>query len=515
MYIQPETNIRILRNVPLDTTYENTIHFNGTKEQYNYFVSLEKYNLTRYTYQRVKRGVCRVGIKADNLFDCNYMMFQNTAYGNKWFYAFITSVEFVNNECAEIAFTIDVMQTWYFDYRVWESFVVREHSASDNIGDNLLDDNLELGEYFIDNFDDSGVINKGGYNVVMASTFYGQSLQPYYGGMFGGIFSGLYYTATPTTNVDGIKAIIEAATEDAKEDGIVSIFMMPSNFCQVGESVGPKSYNITKDKAYGSDVFGFTPKNKKLFTYPYNFLYVTDLNGNSANMPYEFFSNADGKCHFRLTGDTSCNPSIIMYPLNYKGVQANYNEKMVLSDFPQCSYNTDAFKAWLAQSGAQNVVQGVAGSATLGTALGSLIAGSNPISASGLAVLGGINAVANSLIERQKHSVLPRQAKGNQGSSTLVASGLKEFYFGNAHIQTQYAQIIDEYWNMYGYPCNRVKIPNISTRPHWNYVKTANVSITGSMPSDDMDKIKSIYNKGITFWKDGSEVGRYDLDNSI
>ena len=179
MYIQPETNIRILRNEPLDTTYENTIHFNGTKEQYNYFVSLEKYNLTRYTYQRVKRGVCRVGIKADNLFDCNYMMFQNTAYGNKWFYAFITSVEFVNNECAEIAFTIDVMQTWYFDYRVWESFVVREHSASDNIGDNLLDDNLELGEYFIDNFEDSGVVNQGGYNVVMASTFYGQSLQPY------------------------------------------------------------------------------------------------------------------------------------------------------------------------------------------------------------------------------------------------------------------------------------------------------------------------------------------------
>ena len=96
MYINPQTNIRILSNVPLDTTYDHTIYFDSASAQYNYFISLQKYNLTNYTYQRVKRGVARVGIKADNLYDCNYMMFQNTAYGNKWFYAFITSVEYIN-----------------------------------------------------------------------------------------------------------------------------------------------------------------------------------------------------------------------------------------------------------------------------------------------------------------------------------------------------------------------------------------------------------------------------------
>ena len=71
MYINPQTNIRILSNAPLDTTYDHTIYFDSASAQYNYFISLQKYNLTNYTYQRVKRGVARVGIKADNLYDCN------------------------------------------------------------------------------------------------------------------------------------------------------------------------------------------------------------------------------------------------------------------------------------------------------------------------------------------------------------------------------------------------------------------------------------------------------------
>ena len=112
MHIEPGTNIKILKDCPLDTTYDHTIYFADKASQTNYFVGLTKYTLTNYTYQRVKRGVARVGIKADNLYDCNYMMFQNTNYGNKWFYAFIKSVEYVNNETSEITFEIDVMQTW-------------------------------------------------------------------------------------------------------------------------------------------------------------------------------------------------------------------------------------------------------------------------------------------------------------------------------------------------------------------------------------------------------------------
>ena len=161
MYIEPNTNIRVLKDVPLDKTFDHTIYFESASAQASYFMGLQKYNLNNYTYQRVKRGYARVGIKADNLYDCNYMMFQNTSYGNKWFYAFITSVEYLNNECSQIEFEIDVMQTWFFDYSLDQCFVEREHTVTDNIGIHIEPENVNLGEYVFNDYKDLSVaLNK-------------------------------------------------------------------------------------------------------------------------------------------------------------------------------------------------------------------------------------------------------------------------------------------------------------------------------------------------------------------
>ena len=145
MYIEPNTIIKILKNCPLDTTYDHTIFFDTQENQTAYFNGLVKYTLNNQTYQRVNKNRMRVQYKADDLYDCNYIMFQNTSYGNKWFYAFIKSVEYINNITSEIEYEIDVMQTWFFDYTLGQCFVEREHSATDNIGDNLVPENLEQG----------------------------------------------------------------------------------------------------------------------------------------------------------------------------------------------------------------------------------------------------------------------------------------------------------------------------------------------------------------------------------
>ena len=39
--------------------------------------------------------------------------------------------------------------------------------------------------------------------------------------------------------------------------------------------------------------------------------------------------------------------------------------------------------------------------------------------------------------------------------------------------------------------------------------------LKGNAPADDIRKICSIYDDGITFWKNPSEVGNYSLDNSL
>ena len=167
-YVVPNTTIKICRYVPLDPGQEITLLFPDVATQTAYFTTKTKYTLTAYSYQR-ESGIMRVAKKKEDLLDCNYLAYQNTSYGSKWFYAFINSIEYVNNETSEIRFTIDPMQTWHFDYTLEQCYVEREHSATDNPGDNTIPENLELGEYITDS------ATKAGYfanrSLVLAATW--------------------------------------------------------------------------------------------------------------------------------------------------------------------------------------------------------------------------------------------------------------------------------------------------------------------------------------------------------
>ena len=145
--IYPTSRIYLLHGVPLDNTYDHTIYFGTIGEQTSYFIGHQKYDLQNYTYQRVRRGYIRVNIGVENLFDVNYLMFNNVNFGNKWFYAFVTSVEYVNNDCTEINYELDVLQTWHFDYKLDHCFIERQHTTTDGIGDNILPEPVECGEY--------------------------------------------------------------------------------------------------------------------------------------------------------------------------------------------------------------------------------------------------------------------------------------------------------------------------------------------------------------------------------
>ena len=503
MYIAPNTTIRMLKDVPLDNTYRNTIYFAYVANQTSYFSGKTKYTFAAQSYQRVQKGTLRIGRKADDLYDCNYLMFQNTAYGNKWFYAFVTGVEYVNNETSEVSFEIDVMQTWHFDYDVKMSFVEREMSVSDKIGDNLVPENLEIGDYIYKDLGLTSLFNL--YQIVIAATF-DENMDDATGGMYGGVFSGLHYNVFSTWQ--SAASFIADATEQNKADGIVSIFMLPVAFTADYQSSIPEVFNIERDK-HLTDIDGYVPKNNKLFTYPYNLLYVTNNEGNVANYAFEYFST--DKCNFNASGAMCCTPECMLVPLNYKGVEKNYNEKLTIGNFPQCAYTVDTFKAWVAQNQNQLALNAI-------NAIGTTAAGAAAMYTSGGMVgegmtLNGIQQIGSLVASVSDKSTLPPHARGGGGSIINMANKIKGFQFYYAHIRAEFARIIDDYFNTYGYATHRVKIPNRVMRPHWNYVKTVNVSLTGSVPADDMAKLRQIYDNGVTFWRNGNEVGDYSLDN--
>lgn len=489
----PITSVKVCKNVPLDSTYKDTLDFSSVSAQVAYFTGKAKYTFTDLTPVRLQNAL-RLPVNSDSLYDCNYIMFQNANFANKWFYAFIKNIHFVNVNMSEIEIELDVIQTWWFDITIKPSFVEREHINNDAIGNNLIAENLELGDYIARDFDGTNIL--GGSSIVVAATTDSEGTKVA-GGTYCGIYSGLYFSVF--TDYSGVNTMIETLTNANKSDAIVAIFQMPTAMVgEIGSSA--KRYDISKVKNF-SDIDGYTPRNNKLFTHPFNFLYVTNLNGNGAEFHYEYFS--DNSCTFLLAGDMSCNPQIFLAPTNYKGVSANYNEKMVLDGYPQCAYSTDSFKAWLAQNGASTAVS-VLGSAFT-TAVG--IATLNP-----LAIAGGGLSVAGTLAKISETASLPRQAHGSAGSSASFAVGIKDFAFMHMTIRREYAELIDDYFDMYGYATHQVKVPNITGRPSWNYVKTIDSKIIGSVPFDDMNKIRSIFDSGLTFWH-GDWVGDYTRTN--
>ena len=534
MYILPDTTIRLVRNCPLDNSYQNTIFFRTETEQTSYFfTALHGYTFENNTYQRVNKNTMRVAMNAERLYDCNYLCFQNSSFVGKWFYAFITKVEYINNITSEITYEIDLLQTWHFNYKLMQCFVEREHSVTDVAGENLVPEQLEIGEYVSDDFDGSNIL--GQQSIVVAATFMKNEQGRYVdvnGTYYSGIFSGLYYTCFPNSVQGAIDCADFIAGAGAKSSGIVSVFIMPTAMV-TGVSDPAEEYVISKTKKVTGAIDGYTPKNKKLYTYPYNFLYVTNLQGNGAVFPYEYF--ASSTCNFELTGDMSPNPSVILAPIGYKGVvNANYDEKMVLSGYPQLPFNTDTFRAWIALNASSLAVSAIASAGGMYTGLETnAIASSvrkNPTGLEGAgSIMSGAVGALNILSEVYKHTIMPNQAKGGSGSVTACAIGIQDFCFMHKHIKNEFVRIVDDYFNMYGYATHRVKVPNRNSRPWWNYVKTVGCKIdggfpddvtsviptpSGGLPADDMKRIEQIYDNGITFWNDPLNIGNYSLDNS-
>lgn len=539
MQIQPNSIIKLCSGVPIDSSYKDTIYFTSKSEQKSYFESKVSKTMDKASFQRIngQQGVVRMSANAETIYDCNYMMFQNTNYGSKWFYAFITNIEYINDKVSNIYFSIDVMQTWFlFDCTLKECFVEREHSKTDNIGDNLVPENLEYGDYVSSTFEQftGSDLPSGGNNIVaplsivVACTF-NKDYTDIAGGYYSHLYSGLNFITFPNTST-GASECEEwlSNVPAAKYDGIVAIFLMPTNFI-TDETGNNKVYTSTKLKLiinmFGVD--GYQIKNNKLYTYPYNFLYVTNFQGNSATYCYEYFS--DSVCNFTLTGSMDCNPEVMVVPNNYKGVATNYDEKLTLQGYPQLGWNTDSFKAWLAQS-ATSTIAGYGSSAIIDSSYanrtatqGRYIPSANPEIRSGVNISSSANPVAialvglhiaNTLQSINYHASLPPQSHGSNNGSILSTIGLMSFGVMQKHIREEYAKILDDYFTMFGYATHRVKIPNINVRPHWTYVKTigSNV-ISKSCSNNDVTTINTIFDNGITFWKNANEIGNYSLDN--
>lgn len=124
-------NLAILNDVGFTNGYDHVIDFDSVEAQTEYFNAKVATTLTdtenEYKFIRPNYEV-KVALPYNRLIGYNYCYFENTLKGvKKRFYAFITSIEYINPETTRLLLQVDVMQTFMFDYELGECYVDREH----------------------------------------------------------------------------------------------------------------------------------------------------------------------------------------------------------------------------------------------------------------------------------------------------------------------------------------------------------------------------------------------------
>ena len=530
--ITPQTYVYLLK-VPLEIDNINQLTFANKQAQFNYFNSLPKIAVDNFTYQR-KDGTIRYGANFDDLIGYNYCMYRNDAYSDRWFYAFITSTEYLNDSVTAISIKTDVWQTWQFDLQFKRTFVEREHVNNDAIGANTIAEGLELGDYVINSSTtmkpsmtvkdyDGETIFGLKYPIFFQvselvsgiSVAYTQWSQGY-----NGVFSGLYYFAV--TSYDAARRMIKRYDDNGKGDAIIALFLAPVEFLQGAKKFGELGYNIYIPQDTGrpttlmdattitrpSSVNGYTPKNNKLFVYPFSYMYATNNTGIDTEFRYEDFANATPK--FFMAGALGQGCTIKLCPSSYKSYTTDaevFEFGIIGAKYPICAWASDYYTNWVTQNAVNMTVSGVQGvlSAGVNASYGNYVGAASNL----LSTVGGI------MSQVHQAKVIPDQAKGNTNSSDILIGWERYYTMDCMSIRAEVARTIDDFFTMFGYKVNRVKLPNITGRRNWNYVKTVGCYIDGDIPQGDMQEIKDMFNSGVTFWHNPSTFADYSQNNDI
>lgn len=525
----PKGQINIYRFVPLDETYQNTLHFETRAQQLAYFGcdvesagyenlltpranSIDKVKLVGQSFTRNERQYVRIEGNACNYYDCNYMSYQNRDFGQMWFFAFIHEVKYVNDYCTEIEFEIDVMQTFMWNYELRECFVEREHSLTDELYEHLQPDyNVDFpykntDVFKTDKFDQ--------WQILLTTTFSlsdirnDKPVMSVYNGMpVGGEINAFDVSMDSSGGLPILESRLQQIATAGANDGLVSAVMFPTFF----NSTTPAVVHIDRP----TTIDGYTPINKRLFAYPYTLLDV-DTCTNESLYKFEFFKN---DVEFNLFPCVNVVPVIKCTPIHYDDgngtLSSDFTKSIDMTNFPQIQLSCNNFANWWGQNSwnvAPKVAIGIS-EAVIGMQL------ANPTMAEK-----GLTQTIGAVSEFATAKTTPPTVKLPQAAYSDVSTRQRDFYFKTIQINADGARVIDDYFTMYGYACNKVKIPNVryynSCRPHFNYIKCRQMSFHWelfysegkgtSVPQYYMKKIMSIYQNGITFWKNPNKVGRYD-----
>lgn len=567
--LRPISEIRLYKCPALSPTYRDSYYFKGAdadarkSAQEAFFNTLNAKTLNESQVTRISNNQVKVPFPVAEVKEYNYMAIVNQKYdettgdapSDRIYYCFIMNAEYVSNMCTLITFEVDVIQTYICDAGVREAFVERCHSNTDVRYEHRETEKFSVSNYTVD----AQLTDEIGFYVVIglaegtvystddgATTHTAESHTYTLGGWTGtntsqSIYSGVEYLcfdispyATNPRSTMYLKKLINYLNTQGHIDAITDLYMIPK-YGYSDVTLSDKIKDVATSLAMNFDVSsiapkagtgvtptqlsGYTPKNKKLYNYPYCYLKVINNKGESLDLKWEEFGAIDTKV-LECMGNWYGSGQMFLMPKNYEGVLNNEVNKLYslsIRNYPVCTYTKDSYKEWKAQKMGSEVL-----GATM-SGVGSVVAGVgalaiNPI-AGGLALMGAGGSIIRNfggiIADDLEASKKPNLVQNNNiDAESAITHNMFGFTAMRYSLSRAEAEEIDNYFTMFGYAYN--KIMNVrdylenSVRPSFRYIKTAGFNVQGNFPANYKLKFDEVFNNGITFWETTATVGEYD-----
>ena len=404
MIVAPETEIYLLKT-PLQVDELQQLDFANATAQLNYFRSLPQLALYNTTFQR-ENSTMYVKYNIEQIRNYNYVLYRNSQYSDKWFYAFITGMTYESNVVTGVQIKTDVFQTYMFEYQLKESYILRETVDDDTYGKNLISESFDLGNYVLKETDYVALVQNTSEPtplspliVVQCSERLGvcydnPQYQNEYDDMYitSGLPQGCWYYMYDTSKygVESMKALKNYLDRIGKGNAILNMFLIPHSVVKTKDSTlrlydgeGQLTDYTTECKIVSSNTWGsklvttktvtrptnfgkgnntFTPHNNKTLTYPYCYLLASNSAGSAIDYHYENFT---GNPVFKIFGALSANTSYALMPDNSitcAGVEYGMSTEVLQGAMlPTLSWDSDYYLNWVAQNkGMNDLAQGEA-----------------------------------------------------------------------------------------------------------------------------------------------------------
>lgn len=524
----PETKLRLYSGVPWSDEYEHVRLYSSKAELLDHLESYRRnipgVDLSHLAPIRVGNYDIRVPFTEMKALNLNYLAFQNAGISNEWVFCFIDSIEWLSEKTTRINFSLDVFQNNFYNTNIKPCFVEYHHipRREDGIGVNLVPVNLEAGETIVSQHKKLNLtptdccifVTRG---TVEQSWFDGRVENGVY--CWGSIG---HYDVTTDDGLEKINGLLKEYNDQGAQDAVIGLFMSPKLCIGAlgGKEIKPKT---TSMQISGNAFEGYKPKNKKLYSYPWLYCLADNNQGNTHIYRYEYSYNQDKSIEFNSYGTIATLPQVLTAPKNYKTrenlAHGLMNEALINSSFPMCSFSSDTYRAWLAQnkssialSQVQTAVNSTIGLGTsiAGLAGGSLQGGINGASKTTSAFWDALGMLANQTDRSRNAGVTHGKAL-----SENVMTGIKEcgVDFYEMSCKRQFAEMADSFFEQFGYPINKITMPNLRSRSRWNYVKTSHCGFTGNIDLDQLKKLRKIFDNGVTLWHT-DDIGNYSLSNN-